>query len=58
MKSIFNAAALAALSKSQLYALLTHYRRRLNRAGEAQRPVIKAVITNIQIAIARLGGPG
>lgn len=57
MYSIFNAAALAHVSKSQLYALLAEYRSRLNRAGEAECPAIKAAISSIESAIAHNKSP-
>lgn len=57
MQLSFNAAALAHLTQAQLYGLLANYRSRLNIAGEAERPAIKAAISSIEYAIAHKTGP-
>lgn len=57
MKSIFNKAALAHLTLSELYALLARYRSKLGQASVVERPQIAVTIAAIKSVISSKSGP-
>jgi len=57
MHTTFNSAALAELSKSQLFTLLAEYRAKLDRAGESEAPMIRERIAAIRAALATHPAP-
>lgn len=54
MYASFNSAALAHLTKSELYALLAEYRAKLDQADQTERPAIRAAICTIEAALRRI----